>query len=262
VQCVTGTQGPCFGDSGGPLTLGGRQVGVASYAPLPGCGLGPTGFADVTAPEVRAFIDGAAQIPVAPRQSAPAVLYAAIPPVHGSPMTCAPGTWAGAPAFTFAFVDDVSGQALQTGRSTVFVPRVAQRGATIACVVLAANAGGTSSSRSGTAPAVVADTVGPKAALQSVACRKRRCTALFWAYDPNSRGALRIRVTAERRVRGACGKRRRCTRTRSFKVRRIGKSTGFRATAAHLARGKARIRVRIVDAGGNRRELKRRVRVR
>jgi secreted trypsin-like serine protease len=43
VQCVAaGNTAACFGDSGGPLTSGGVQVGIASYAPAGGCGRGPS----------------------------------------------------------------------------------------------------------------------------------------------------------------------------------------------------------------------------
>lgn len=249
VQCVApGTQAACFGDSGGPLTSGGVQVGVASYAPAPGCGRGPTGFADVTAPEVRAFIDGAASVPVAPRLGDQAGLYVVNPPVQGSPFSCATGTWTGAPAFTFTFVDDRTGQALQSGPQPTFVPRAAHRGATVACVIGAANPGGTTTARSGTAPPVQADLVRPRAALYSVRCRKRRCTVRFGAADPNSQGALRIRVTAGRK---------------RFAVRHVGGTT-YRAKSKRLRRGRVTVRVRVRDAAGNRarRDLKRRVRVR
>jgi hypothetical protein len=258
VQCVAaGNQASCFGDSGGPLTAGGLQVAVASYAPLAGCARGPSGFADVTAPEVRAFIDGAATIPVAPRQSDPVLLYSVNPPVHGSPLTCAPGTWSNGPAFGYTFVDDATGQALQAGPSPRFVPAAAHRGAPVACVVTASNAGGTSTARSGTTAAVQPDLVSPRSALLSARCRKRRCTVRLAAADPNSQGALRIRVTAERRVRARCGKgrkRHRCIKTRRkpFAVKHA-KGTIYRATASRVPRGKATIRVRVTDAVGNRR---------
>jgi hypothetical protein len=254
VQCVAaGSAAPCFGDSGGPLTLGGVQVGIASYAPVGGCGQGPSGFADVTAPEVRAFIDGAASIPVAPRQGDPALLYAVNPPVNGSPMTCAPGTWVNAPALSYTFVDDRTGQALQSGASATFTPRRAHLGASVACVVQAANAGGTSTARTGTAGALVRDAVAPNASLYGVRCRKRRCTVRFGAADPNSQGKLKLRVTAKR------GRK----KPRKLRVKHV-KGTTYRAKSKKLKRGRTVIRVRVIDAGGNRHrpEIKRRVRVR
>jgi Trypsin len=269
VQCVAaGPQAPCFGDSGGPLTAGGMQVAVASYAPQSGCGSAPAGFADVTAPEVRAFIDGAATVPVAPRQGDPSLLYSVTPPVQGSPMTCAAGTWANAPALAYTFVDDATGAALQSGPSERFVPAKAHRGATVACVVSATNAGGTSTTRTGTTTAVQRDRVPPNSALRSVRCRNRRCTVRLGAGDPNSRGALRVRVTAERRVRARCGKGRKArpcfkTRARRLAVKHI-KGTRYRARSSRLPRGETTIRVRVRDAVGNRRrpDLKKRVRIR
>lgn len=253
VQCVgAGNSAACFGDSGGPLTSGGVQVGIASYAPVGGCGRGPSGFADVTAPEVRAFIDGAAAIPVAPRQSAPSLLYSVNPPVQGSPMTCEPGTWANAASLAYTFVDDTTGQSLQAGAAATFVPRRAHLGATIACVVQASNGGGTSTARTGTAAALQRDMVAPNASLYGVRCRKRRCTVRFGAADPNSQGALRFKVTAKR------GK-----KARKLRVKHV-KGTTFQAKSKKLPRGRTLIRVRVTDAGGNRHgpELKRRVRVR
>jgi hypothetical protein len=253
VQCVAaGNQAACFGDSGGPLTANGVQVGIASYAPASGCGRGAYGFADVTAPEVRAFIDGSASVPVAPRQADPAVLYSVNPPVNGSPITCAPGTWSNAPALAYTFVDDANGTALQSGPGATFMPRRAHLGATIACVVSASNAGGTTTARSGTAAAVQRDAVAPNSALYSARCRKRRCTVRFGAADPNSQGKLKIKVTTKR------GK-----RARKLAVKHV-EGTTYRAKSKRLPRGRTLIRVRVTDAAGNRHrpDLTRRVRIR
>jgi len=256
VLCVAG--GPassCFGDSGGPLTQGNVQVGVTSYAPLNGCGQGPYGFADVTAPEVRAFIDGAAAVPIAPRQTSPTLLYSVNPPVTGSPMTCGVGQWSGAQAHGYFFVNDATGALLQAGTGATFIPRRSALGATVACVVTATNGGGTSTARSGTAVAVQADRVRPRAALYSARCRKRRCTVKLGAADPNSQGKLHIKVTAKQRGR---------KKARRLAVRHV-KGTTYRAISKKLPRGlRLTIRVRVSDAAGNRRrpDLTKRVRVR
>jgi hypothetical protein len=253
VQCVAGgTPAACFGDSGGPLTAGGVQIGVASYAPVGGCAAGPSGFSDVTAPEVRAFIDGAATIPVGPRQGEPALLYAVNVPVNGSPMTCTPGTWANSPTLAYTFVNDAAGTVLQSGASATFIPRRAHLGAAVACIVTASNAGGTATARTGTAAALLADVIAPNAALYGVKCRKRRCTVRFGAADPNSQGKLRFKVTAKK------GK-----KARKLSVKHV-EGTTYRAKSKKLPRGRTLIRVRVTDAAGNRRkpELRRRVRVR
>ena len=260
VQCVAaGNPAPCFADSGGPLTAGGVQVGIASYAPPAGCGQGPSGFTDVTAPEVRAWIDDpAAAVPVAPRLADQTVIFATQPPVVASPMTCSPGTWSGATGFAYTFLNAAAGQALQAGRAPTFTPSSVHRGAPVACVVQAANAGGTTTSWSGVTAAVQPDRVRPSAALRSARCRKRRCTVKLTAADPNSLGALRVRVTAERRARG-----RKRVRAVKLKVRK-GSGTTYIARSRTLRRGRVRLRARVTDAAGNRRkpDLTRRVRVR
>lgn len=265
IQCVAqGPSAPCFADSGGPLTAAGVQVGVASYAPPAGCAKGPSGFADVTVPEVRAFIDGSDAPPAAPRQSTPSLLYALPTPVVGSPVTCAPGTWTATPVLGYTFLDEATGAALQSGPSATYTPPAAARGATISCVVTASSGGGTSTSWTGVAAALQADVVRPRAVLRSVRCRKRRCTVRLVAADPNSQGPLKVRVTAERRGRGRCGKRR-CARlrTRALEVAH-GKGTTYKATSRRLARGRTRLRVHVVDAAGNRMkpDLTKRVRIR
>ena len=266
VLCTMGgPQGPCFADSGGPLMLGGVQVGVTSYRNV-ACGRPPEGFADVTAPEVRAFIDGATEITLAPRRGGGLQLSGVNPPVNGSPLTCAPGTWTQAPALAYTFMNELNGVALQSGPAATFVPSVADLGATISCIVEASGAGGTSISWTVATPPVLRDTVRPRVGFYSVTCRKRRCSVRFGASDSNSRGALSFRVTAERRVRGFCGKgkkRKRCIKTKAkgFSVRFVNGTT-YRATASRVPRGRATIRVRVTDAGGNRRFASRRVRVR
>ena len=246
--------------------LGGAQVGVTSYGNVAGCGKPPEGFADVTAPEVRAFIDGAATVPVAPRYGGGLLMSGVNPPVHGSPMVCTAGNWTEAPALAFLFINDATGAVLQAGQSATFVPTAAHLGATISCVVEAAGAGGTSLAWTVSTPPLLRDTVRPRVAIYSVTCRKRRCSVRIGAGDSNSRGALSFRVTAERRVRGFCGKgkkRKRCIKTKSkgFAVKFV-KGTTYRATASRVPRGRATIRVRVTDGGGNRRFASRRVRVR
>jgi hypothetical protein len=90
--------------------------------------------------------------------------------------------------------------------------------------------------------------VPPNAVLRSARCRKRRCTIRLQAADPNSQGALRIRVTA---------------RGRRFKVKHV-RGASYRARSPRLPRGRARMRVRVRDAAGNRRrpDITRRVHVR
>jgi hypothetical protein len=276
--CAQGANtGACTGDSGGPLVAGGVLVGVVSAgiidpATKSPCTISkPTLYADVTAPEVRAFIDGSDTPPVAPRATAGPSLSAVNPPVVGSPITCAPGQWAGAASVTYTFM--TGGAALQAGPSTVFTPTASHVGAQVSCVVQVANGGGVSTARTNVAPAVQPDAVAPKALLRSVRCRKRRCKVRLQAVDQNSQGALTVQVKATKRARGWCRKgkghkrhRVRCTKraTKAFAVQHV-EGVNWIAHARRVPRGKVTVRLRVVDAAGNRaggRYLKRRVRVR
>lgn len=147
-QAAPGT-GPCLGDSGGPLVAPGAPavlVGLTSYAGYPTCGTGQDVYSDITAGEIRAFIDGRPQIPRAPRVRRLPTLRSRQPAVQGSAVTCEHGRWTGSPKFTYIFKDDRS-RVLRKGRSRVYVPRAAAVGRSITCVVEATNAGGTAVSR-------------------------------------------------------------------------------------------------------------------
>ena len=76
-------------------------------------------------------------IPVAPRQSAPALLYSVIPPVHGSPMTCAPGTWTNTPTLGVHVRQRRHRRGPAERPVGAVRARGAHRGAPIACVVTA-----------------------------------------------------------------------------------------------------------------------------
>jgi hypothetical protein len=249
----------CHGDSGSALVAGSTEVAIFIGLVDP-CGTAPGVYIDVAAPEVRSFIDGAPSIPIAPRQSTVAVLNALLAPVNGSRMTCDPGTWSGAPSFTYLFeTDSPAPQVLQSGPSNVFAPPRAAVGQRIVCMVLAANAGGTGSARSGTTPPIAADTVGPVWRLASRRCPHRRCRLHLQARDPNSNSPLAIAVTANYRVAVRCGKhhRRRCHRPRSRAL--SVKATGgidYRATSRRLPRTRVSFTIRVTDAGGNRRVRK------
>ena len=274
VQCATGATGAtCYGDSGGPLTLNGALFGVTSATGgATPCAAGAPGiYADLTAPEIRAFVDGSDAPPIAPRLASDATISTLTTPVVGSPITCNPGGWSGEPLIGFAFVDDATGAGLAAGQ--VFAPGAPHVGKPVSCVVSASNAGGTSSTRTGAAPAIQPDAVRPEGVVRSARCRKRRCVVRFQAADPNSLGTLQLRVTAERRVRGWCRKgkgrdrrRVRCTKVRAkrFAVRHR-EGVNYVATARKVRRGRATIRLRVRDAAGNRakgRYLARKVRVR
>lgn len=77
-------------------------------------------------------------------------------PEAGERLTCTPGTWSGAPAFTYLFIDSKSGQTLQSGSSSTYTLTSEDVGRTIFCQLQASNEGGTAVVRTGALPAVQA----------------------------------------------------------------------------------------------------------
>ena len=141
----------CFGDSGGPLVAGTPPVlvGVASRGTgvPPGstaaesCQAGePSGFVNLSAPEIRAFIDGSDQPPLAPRLNG----YTRIKR-KGSRrrprLVCESDPWRDSAALTFSWLDERNGQALGSGQS--YRLRRSDKGRRILCVVTATSPGGT-----------------------------------------------------------------------------------------------------------------------
>lgn len=158
VLCVSSPAGSaCEGDSGGPISVGGVLYGVASFVQLDGptgaCGIGSlNGYTNLAAPEIRAFVDGSASPPLAPRGgrdvSARGIFQAR------QAMTCNPGTWANAPSFQYAFIDTASGTLLQFSGSDTYGFLDTDVGRTVACEVHASNAGGTALTRTQSSPPI------------------------------------------------------------------------------------------------------------
>jgi Trypsin len=148
----------CSGDSGGSV-LGGESsnlVGVIDTVAVVGgqrCTRGALdGFANVTAPEIRDFVEGSESPPRAPQGGGGIVIRGFI--TVGNSLTCEPGSWTNSPSLTFAFIDDASGQTLQRGGSTTYALSGADVGRTIACEVAASNAGGTGTVKTAPLPPI------------------------------------------------------------------------------------------------------------
>lgn len=158
VLCVSSTTGSaCEGDSGGPISVGGVLLGVASFVQLDGptgeCGVGSlNGYTNLAAPEIRAWVDGNPAPPQAPRGgrdvSARGVFQAR------QAATCSPGTWSNAPSFLYAFLDTASGALLQLSGSDTYTFTDGDVGRTVACEVRATNAGGTALARTQSSPPI------------------------------------------------------------------------------------------------------------
>jgi hypothetical protein len=140
----------CFADSGGGV-VGGSQatlvgmidiVEVVSDEPCERDAL--NGFVNLAAPEVRDFIEGSEDPPLAPRGGGVSIKGVT---TAGHSLSCEPGTWSGDPTFTYLFVDGAGQQVLQQGASATYALSEADVGRTIRCEVEAANAGGTGIAR-------------------------------------------------------------------------------------------------------------------
>lgn len=138
----------CHGDSGGGLveSLNGTPtlIGVVDTIQASKeqeCPAGALdGFANVTAPEIRDFIEGTEDPPLAPRGGG--VSMHGVFTV-GHEVTCEPGSWRNNPTFTYAFVDGAGEQVLQKGASPNLMLAAADAGQTISCHLEATNPGGT-----------------------------------------------------------------------------------------------------------------------
>ena len=250
---ISATSATCRGDSGGALTEGSpaAQVGIVDFG-LEGCPVNrPGGFTNVAAPEVRAFIEGSESPPVAARPTSPPLIKAVgSSPVDYSPLTCEPGTWSGSPSFTYTFqVEDASQRVLQSGPSNVYSPPSSLIDLPLVCIVQASNAGGVTTYRSATSPAISPDTVRPSSSLGAPRCHLRACTLSIAASDPNA-VALGIQARASYVVAARCparkaksrGRRsagRACKRTVNVAMSLSSTSAGhYRAAARALPYGK------------------------
>jgi hypothetical protein len=150
----------CLGDSGGPLVTGSPpvQVGVASRGtgkPIgspesESCQAGKaSAFVNLSAPEIRAFIDGSDQPPLAPRGG-----DASFPERKGSRrrprLECESSDWQNNPTLAYTWIDVRTGKQLGTG--TRYRIRRRDKGRRISCAVTATTPGGSITQRSGALP--------------------------------------------------------------------------------------------------------------
>jgi hypothetical protein len=259
--CVTpGASGSCYGDSGGPLTAGSPAVLLATVEGgiSPGCGVAGNRYANLAAPELRAFVDGETAIPIAPRggDGTPDPPRLAGPARVGETLSCLPGTWTGSPSFTYTFS---GGGRVQAGATSNYALGPADAGRQIACAVTARNAGGAVTARAAPSmpvalpalPAATATPRRPAVTTFSLKCRHRRCRLSLDVADPASATiAPRLRVTSVQPVRicrrGRCRDR---SAWRTLRARRPGPAVGrFRATTSGLRRGRVEFRVTAISA--------------
>ncbi len=254
----------CQGDSGGPLTEGSPavQVGIVDFGPN-GCPVGqPDGFSNVAAPEIQEFIKGNESPPIAARPTSPPVIKSVgSAPVALGPLTCEPGAWSGSPSFTYTFQEEnASAQFLQSGSVDVFTPPATLVGIPLVCIVQASNPGGVTTFRSGTSPAIAADTTPPTTAIKTLKCKLQACTLVFVASDPNG-VALGLAPTVSYSVVAKCPKRKgrktskkaACHKTKTVKTSPQALTTpgSFQATASRLPYGeKLTFKLEVGNAAG------------
>jgi Trypsin len=161
----------CNGDSGGGLLEGSLLIGVDDtgtivngHRCLPGS---EDGFANVTAPEIRDFVEGSEAPPRAPRGGGGVVIRGVIR--ADQPLTCEPGYWTNSPTFIYAFVDSADNHVLHAGGSSLYPLTNADVGRTIFCEVCATNSGGTGTTRTGALPAIEPATSAAPAAAPAMA---------------------------------------------------------------------------------------------
>ena len=143
--CMRSTSGAtCPGDSGSGIvtqTTPPTLVAVLDHGEF-GCVIGDRGgAANVTSPEIAAWLAGSAAPPLGPRGvSRPALSgYAYV----GGTLSCSPAGWSGDATVTTSFVDLATFATLQSGPATTYKVSPADVGRDVACVSVATNAGGT-----------------------------------------------------------------------------------------------------------------------
>jgi hypothetical protein len=151
------SHGACSGDSGGTATAGSPRVlvGVTNLA-ASNCKRGINLFANVSAPEIRVFVDAAlreqdvtkAQTPLSPRGGLK-VRVAGSARV-GTTVTCRRGSWSSGTQFRYVFfrLRGSSERDTKASAKRTYRVRASDRGRRIGCAVLAGNAGGVGASLS------------------------------------------------------------------------------------------------------------------
>lgn len=150
------TGAACAGDSGGGLVTATdppRLLGVSNFVVYPSspCAAGNlTAYTDVTTPEIRTWLSGEEEPPLAPRASANALLWGE--PFSRGTAICNAPKWDGDPALTTTFLYTTPGspatQVVQRGPSNKYELGPEDVGHSLVCVSVATNAGGTTQSAS------------------------------------------------------------------------------------------------------------------
>jgi hypothetical protein len=259
--CASVTGGTaCHGDSGSGLTIGAGTptlVAVTDFLVVASeteyCPAGITdGFVDLSAPEIGDFIAEASEAPPrAPRGGGASISGM---PVVGGSLSCQPGIWSERPAFSFAFIDSVSGRVLQSGPASSYPLSEADVGRAILCEVWAANAGGTGIGRTQALPpvmsaALAANAPGNRSTARAIATEGSKLSTIGRSISVKG-GAAIVKVACRARVR--C--RGKLTLTAERAAGRAGRRTSGivpigSASVSIAANRTSSVRIRLLAAG-------------
>jgi secreted trypsin-like serine protease len=276
----------CFGDSGGPLTVEDinfpgvpRLVGIVSFGPPSGCAIaGYPGVYTEVHGEIKTYLKQATPT-AAPRTIVSPSLLGTV--AVGSTVSCNPGTWAGAPSFSYQFVVPTpSGDVARTaqGAQSSYTIQPADAGNVLVCNVKGTNAGGLAFAESppvtvpvpqGAPPAdpshqspsqLQQDTAAPVARVTKTVCTATRCTLTVAVTDAGfSAGIKTVQSSVRSTYRGRCkrkGKMVACTRHRTIKpIVAALTSTRFKVVASKLPYGTQVFTLVAVDKAGHRQAL-------
>jgi hypothetical protein len=161
------TGSACPGDSGSGVVSGTPPALVAIVTLTANCAAGAiTSGPALTTPEMSAWLAGSESPPLAPvAETLPTIATAGR---AGEPVECRAGKWTGSPTLESELVEPATGAVLARGTSAVMQLPVSAAGQEVACVSLAANAGGTTEARS-----AESFTVGPPRPVLRAASRVR-----------------------------------------------------------------------------------------
>jgi secreted trypsin-like serine protease len=277
----------CFGDSGGPLTVGDanlfgvqRLVGIVSFGPPNECAkAGYPGVYTEVHGDIKTYVTQPAPTP-APRTLSPPSLQGTV--AVGSTVTCNPGSWDGSPSFSYQFViptasGDVARTA-QTSQSTYTI-QPADAGNALACNVKGKNAGGLAFAESAAvtvpvpaqqSPAPVPpnqggsqtlqDTAAPVARVTKTTCTATRCTLSVSVTDAGfSAGIKTVQSSVRSTYRTKCKRKGRtvtCTKHRTIKPSVAAlTATRFKVVASKLPYGTQRFTLVAIDKAGHRQAL-------
>ena len=279
----------CFGDSGGPLVADDlnfpgvpRLVGIVSFGPPSGCAIAgyPGAYTEVHG-EIKDYLKQVTPTP-APRTVAPPVLQGDI--AVGSTVTCDPGTWQGAPSFSYQFiVPTPSGDVARTaqGAQSSYTIQPGDAGNALVCSVKGTNAGGLAFAESSAVIVPVPqvpqppvdvphqtpsqnpqDSAAPVARVTKTTCTATRCTLTVAVTDAGfSAGIKTVQASVRSSYRTRCKragthKTVACTKHRTIKPSVAAlTSTRFKVVASKLPYGTQLFTLVAIDKAGHRQAL-------